>query len=162
MPGLQAHRGQGQGQYLAPNKSESELSAVQRPRGKQNTTADVGKQRGFKGQGFPRLQDQLKQSTDSSRPFQFLSSLGNKEAETVELIHHGHDHGMLKRESALGLAPRQHGPPEELQPMSKSQVKIFTQLDVSKPIRSPAKGQEAAFANGFVIEQVVPALDLKA
>jgi len=36
--------------------------------------------------------------------------------------------------------------------MSKSQVKIFTQLDVSKPIRSPTKGQEALFANGFVVE----------
>ena len=98
---------------------------------------------------------------DSSKPFQFLSSLGSKEAETVELINHGHDLGLLKRESALGLAPRQRGLPEELQPMSKSHVKIFTQLDVSKPIRSPSKGQEAPFLSGYVVEPVIPALELR-
>ena len=98
---------------------------------------------------------------DSSKPFQFLSSLGSKEAETVELINHGHELGLLKRESALGLAPRQRRPPEEEQPMSKSHVKIFTQLDVSKPIRSPSKGHEARFLGGYIVEPVVPSLDIK-
>lgn len=109
----QAHRFFGQGPSLVPNKSESELSGAQWPRNKHHVGVEAGANPGQKSQGFPRLKEQLKQPMDSNKPFQFLSSLGSKDAETVGLINHGSNLGLLKRESALGLAPRQHGPPEE-------------------------------------------------
>ena len=73
-----------------------------------------------------------------SKPFQFLSSLGGHDAVTAALIKQGSSKALTHRDGK-GLPTRQ--------------VKIFTTLDVNKPVKIPRREQGQAL-EGFVIDDL--------
>lgn len=145
-------------QGLAHTQSESELrTGRQLARGESPAAEELADGKAEPTRlSLPKVKDQLKKGKqEAGKPFSFLSSLGNSQADAHGFLGHDPEGGLLLREPALGLASRQHAAlEEESLKNAKSQVKIFTQLDVTKPIHAPSRLPPAALLSGYVVEEM--------